>query len=425
MTTLSRPISRAGRGRRSAKIAAASCLMLLLAACSSTTAGGGGGSSDESVDEVDISDVDESALEETIRRAFLQDVPQEEIDPVVLNALGVASTPLTSEQEEIFETCLQSNSCETGRGSLTIAFPNDNVNPWRNVFRAELTAQAIASPQISEIIYSSASDVAGFLANFRSLVAQQVDIIVINSIFASAIGPVLQQAEDAGITVVEAHTPLPDDVASQVDSQIVPDLCSMFTDAAEQVAASGSSNETYALYTGVAGNSNAATWQPCFEDGMQQAGWSRVVEGFTQWTPQGTAQAANALVASGEDPGAIVYDYTPEDFVQPYIEDGETPPVVVSNVVNQAWLAAVRDAQDAGVELQSLVSNSQVWIGRIAVTAAVMMKAGQDVAQDITSPGPMVPVEDILDFYDPEIPANAPVPSLLTPEQITLALSVS
>jgi hypothetical protein len=61
--------------------------------------------------------------------------------------LALASTPLTAEQNTLLTTCLRKAVCETGRGSLTIAFPNDNVNTSRSTFRGELTAQAIASPR--------------------------------------------------------------------------------------------------------------------------------------------------------------------------------------------------------------------------------------------------------------------------------------
>lgn len=410
-------------GRRWVLAGALVTAVVLAAACSSTTSGT---VQRGSVDPVSIEGIDPVAVQATATKAFLHEIPVAELDPVVHNTMAVASTPLTDEQTDTYKRCLRKNVCETGRGSLTIAFPNDNVNPWRSIFRAEFTAQAIASPQIKKIIYNTSNDVAGFLANFRSLVVQQVDIIVINSIYAGAIGPVIEQAKKAGIVVIEAHTPLPSEVSSLVDSEITPDLCQMYTDAGRMIAASPTvSDKSYALYTGTPGNSNAAAWQPCLERTLREAGWRRSLEGFTQWTPQGTSQAANALLASGQKPGALVYDYTPEDFVRPYVDRGSTPPLVMSDVVNQAWFTAFKGAQDARLNPYSLISNSQVWIGRVAVTAGIMVRAGQPVGRKITSPGPIVSMADVLKYADPAIPANTPVPSLLSTEQIILALSAS
>ncbi|OZF07787.1 hypothetical protein CH300_05065 [Rhodococcus sp. 15-1154-1] len=417
------PLRRKGAGSRRARYAAALAAMALVAGCSSTTAGSNG--SGDSVDPVSSDIATPEATQATIDKAFLQPVTADSLDPTILNTMAVASVPLTSEQDATFAQCMQSNVCETGRGSLTVAFANDNVNPWRSIFRGEVTAQAIASPQVAKIVYNSSTDVAGFLANFQSLVAQRVDIIVLNSIYGGAVGPVLQQAKDAGILVVEAHTPLPDDVVGSVAAQVVPDLCQTYTEAGEAIAATDAPNKSYAMYTGVPGNSNAATWQPCFERSMQAAGWTRALEGFTQWTPQGTAQAANALLSSGTTPGAIVYDYTPEDLVRPFVDRGQTPPVVMSDVVNQSWLTAFTEARDANLNPTSFVTNSQVWIGRIAVTAGIMLRAGQEVSPQMTSPNPVVPLDDVLQNADPSIPASTPVPTLLTPAQIALALSAS
>jgi ABC-type sugar transport system substrate-binding protein len=403
-------------------VAAVLVIGALVTGCTSTTAGR---VHRGSVEGVSAAVADPSALRATIGKAFLHDVPAETLDPVIRNALAVASVPFSDGQRATYERCLSSNVCETGRGSLTIAFPNDNVNPYRSIFRGEFTAQAIASPQVKKIIYSSSNDIAGFLANFRSLIVQQVDIIVLDSIYAGAIGPAIKQAKDAGVVVIEAETPLPPDTSSLVDSQIATDFCQMYNEAGQKIAAAANSNRTYALYTGIPGNSSAATWQPCLERTLQDAHWTRAVEGFTQWTPQGTSQAANALLASGKRPGALVYDYTPEDFVKPYVDRRETPPLVMTDVVNQSWFTTFQDAQAAQLKPFSLIAHSRVWLGRTGVTAGIMIRAGQPVAQKITAPAPIVSMADVLQYADPSIPANTPVPSLLTTEQIKLALSAS
>jgi ABC-type sugar transport system substrate-binding protein len=416
---------RTRKSRSTLSLTASAVCALFVAGCVDTTAASDSSLSDGPPFVSAVDSVAPAALKATIDTAFLTDVPTDQLDPVVVNAMAVASTPLTPEQNALLEKCLNSVTCDTGRGSLTVGFPNDNVNPWRSVFRAELTAQAIASPQVKRIIYNSANDVVGEIANIKSLIAQRADIIVMNTVYASAILPAVNQAKRAGIAVVQAQTPLPVEVAAAMDSVVAPDLCTLYSQAAKQVADAVKTASTYGLYTGIAGNSNAAVWQPCWQKTLNDAGWTQAVEGFTQWTPQGTVQAANALLASGRNPGAIVYDYTPDEFVKPYIRERRTPPVVMSDVVNYSWLRTFQEAKNAQLNPQGYVSNSQVWYGRVAVTAGVMIKGGEHVAKSIAPPSPTVSVDSVLGNYDPNIPANAPFPSLLTPEQITLALSVS
>ena len=266
-----RPWRRRSGGARSAALVAVLVIGALVTGCSSTTAGHVERGSVEGIS----SDVaDPAAFQATINKAFLDEIPADTLDPVIRNTLAVASVPLTPEQQATYERCLSSNVCQTGRGSLTIAFPNDNINPYRSIFRGEFTAQAIASPQVKKIIYSASTDIAGFLANFRSLIVQQVDIIVLNSIYAGAIGPAIKQAKEAGIVVVEAETPLPPETSSLVDSQIATDFCQMYVEAGEKIAAANTTNTIYALYTGIPGNSSAATWQPCLERTLRDAGWT-------------------------------------------------------------------------------------------------------------------------------------------------------
>ena len=51
---------------------------------------------------------------------------------------------------------------------------------------------------VGKVIYSLGADVANWLANFKSLIAQRPDVIVIDSIYGPAIAPAVQQAKAAG-----------------------------------------------------------------------------------------------------------------------------------------------------------------------------------------------------------------------------------
>ena len=172
----------------------------------------------------------------------------------------------------------------------------------------------------------------------------------------------------------------------------------------------------------IPGNASAANWQPCLVEGLDSAGWEQVIEGFTQWSPQGQAQEANALFASGTNPAVVAYDYTMEDFAAPFLEAGQTPPIMMSDVVNYSYLKQLKEAQDAGIAAKAYVANSRVWFGRIGVTAGIMKAQGEDVDHLIDIPYPMVDADTLLETFDPAMPANAPVPTLFTAEQMTWIL---
>src|SRR5690349_21427919 len=100
-------IRRAGRTTRlvTAAVAAGGALALILAGCTSTTSGGANEESTLSGETTDITvdSVDQDQLAATITKAFLTDVPVDDLDPVVADTLAVASVPLSDENEALFE----------------------------------------------------------------------------------------------------------------------------------------------------------------------------------------------------------------------------------------------------------------------------------------------------------------------------------
>lgn len=419
---------RPARVHRITKIAGLFASAVLLAACSNTTAAQNNSGTTASGETISAASVDQKALATTIRKALLADVPISGLDPVVADTLAAASIPLTPEQNKLLDTCLRQSSCDTGRGTLTIGIDASAANnPWWNIRRAEATAQAIAYPQVKRIIYTSSANgnIAEVLANIRSLITQRVDVIVEDPVFGSAILPAVQQAKQAGVAFVTANSPLPADTTSQTSAQFPFDVCTMAKSAAGEVAKSVGQKSTYALYTGIPGNAVGAEWQPCAQQTLDQAGWTQAVQGFTQWTPQGTAQAASALLATGKDVGAIFSDDYVDDFMKPYIVANKPIPVTFNDTPRFSSYQVFDNAKKANLNPVAYVANGHVWYGRLAVTAGVMIKSGQQVAPKIVPPIPVVSLESTLDLNVPGAPANVPLSSLLTADQMQLALSVS
>ena len=431
MKTSRRHKPRSASGKRSSLLIAAAAFALMLSACSSTTASGGdGGAATSKVDSKEIptaASVDPKQLSATIEKALFAPLPASELHPVVADSLAVASIPLTAEQRALLSKCLSSRSCDTGRGTLTVAINADFTNaPYWSIRRAEATAQAIQYPQVRKVIYTSAEsgDIAQVLANLRSLIAQKVDIIVEDPVFGGAILPAVTQAKAAGIAFVTANSPLPESVGSQATSQIPFALCDWGKAAAEKVIANaGSRPKTYAMYTGVPGNAIAPLWQPCAEKAMVAAGWKKIASGYTQWTPQGVAQAANGLLASGKNPSAILLDGFYEDFVRPFINKGKTPPMVATSAALYSSLPVYEDGKKRGFDMQAFAGNGHLWYVRTAVTAGVMSKLGLEVPNNIFLPVPVASFADLQKLSEPGIPGNVSFSTLLDRELAVEALS--
>ncbi|MEV8148564.1 substrate-binding domain-containing protein [Arthrobacter sp. NPDC080073] len=404
-------------------------LATILTGCSTTSAANTTASASNGVpaDLITASSVDPTQLAATAKKALLADVPVSQLPPVVADAFAVASKPLTDAQVQLLKTCLSQRSCDTGHGTLTVAINADFTNnPVWSVRRAEATAQALAYPQVKRIIFTSSSsgNIAEVLANLRSLISQRVDIIVEDPVFGAAILPAAKEAKAAGITFVTANSPLPPEAASAVSAQLPYDLCGIGTDAAKKILADTTTgSKSYALYTGVPGNSNAGEWQPCAEKVLKAAGWQQAVSGFTQWTGQGETQAANELLASGKDVSAMFYDYSADSFLRPYISAGKTPPASFVDTANYSAFDLANEAKKGGLKAANYVSNGHVWYVRMGVTAGIEIKLGVSVPNKVLAPVPVVALADIQDQNVLDMPRNVPLPTLLSPELANLALS--
>jgi len=412
-----------------AALAAGGVIALLLSGCSSTTSSGPkeGHSVSGSASGITVDSVDQAQLASTIRKAFLVDTPVSELNPLVADTLAVASVPLSAENEKLFAECMQQPTCDTGRGTLKIGIPIfATANAYNNVNRAEATAQLLAYPDVNKIYFSiSNGDVASSIANVKSLITQGVDAIILDPSLGAALKSVLQEAKDAGILVIGVVTPASDDVRSALTMQVPIDLCATYENGVKALTDKVTAPSTYMLFSGIPGNDNAAAWQPCAKKALDAAGWTQLRDAFTNWTSQGEAQAANALRASGDKPGAILYDYSSDQLVRPFVDAGETPPAVISDVSTYSWLSVVQDAKDAGVSIDSWLANGHVWFSRLGVTAAMEMLSGKELPASVPVDLPMVPTEDVMKTDWKGIPADAVIASLLTNDQITKALAAN
>lgn len=372
-----------------------------------------------------------SAVAEYLENTFAGTVPADKFEPYVLHAFDVAaSNPLTDEQQDTLFKCLSEATCEIGPGELTMGYVESNaLNPIRRVQRMEAIAQALAYPEVGKIIYTDAGgDLSTFISNFRSLIAQNVDLVFVNSDFGAATLEVTKEAMEAGIkTVIIQGIP---GAEEGVDYDVLlgaSNACAAWTESANRAIEVLGKDKTYALYTGVPGNAYAGAWQPCWKQTVEAAGWKEVFNGTTDWTPQGTQQAAAALLASGTDPDAIVYDYSPANFIQPYLDAGETPPaffVAATNAVDwKQYQQAQADGVDFPVYIQAAAGGYTM---RPGISAGIEKALGMDgVPSDITTPWVLAQLKDVVQNYDPALPDLTPMVSDVPVEWVVKALSAS
>jgi ribose transport system substrate-binding protein len=98
-----------------------------------------------------------------------------------------------------------------GQTSYKIGFSNPGGvgNGWREAMICSAKVQAAKSGKVSSIqVIHKETDAAGQLADIRTLIAADVDAIIINPAGPDALNPGIKEAIDAGIVVVSVDAPV-------------------------------------------------------------------------------------------------------------------------------------------------------------------------------------------------------------------------
>jgi ribose transport system substrate-binding protein len=97
-------------------------------------------------------------------------------------------------------------------GSYKIGISNNAAgNGWREEMICSMKAQALASGEVASMnVIHRTTDAAGQLADLRTLISDGVNAIVVNPADPEALNPALDEAAQAGITVVAVDSPVTD-----------------------------------------------------------------------------------------------------------------------------------------------------------------------------------------------------------------------
>jgi ABC-type sugar transport system substrate-binding protein len=322
-------------------------------------------------------------------------------DPIILKTLKIATTPLTAAQQAKVSECMKSSTCSTGQGKLTLGIADSFGDiPWRVQARLEQTAQAIQSGQVKKIIYTNGhGDLQKSQANFRSLLAQRVDIISAYYDFASAMTSLFRQAQRQGAIVTSYISPVPHGDGAKDAIQFSENYEDVANSMADAIKEGHPSPGNAALMTGVAGNPTGSAWQPTAQKNLEAAGWKVIYKGNTSWTPAGELAATSALIAKGKPVDALLYDGAgPTNLIKGFQRAGKKIPAVASfspdNTYYSLW-------QSIGSPKDQYVTDSQTWTGRVAVQAAIDRANGETVPGEIVLPQPLVATAKAKPFWGP------------------------
>ena len=128
----------------------------------------------------------------------------------------------------------------------------------------------------------------------------------------------------------------------------------------------------------------------------------------TDWSQQGTFSAASALISSGTQVDAILYDYATQtvNIVEAYQQAGEQVPTQITWTTDNTLLQMWEESQESDQPWDLYYTTSINFEGNIALRALAEALNGDDVSPELIFPLPFVKAQ--MGDYDPDQPPNGP-----------------
>jgi ABC-type sugar transport system substrate-binding protein len=318
----------------------------------------------------------------------------ENVGPVVQASFSRFADGLTAEQRTLALQCWKDSVCETGTGGdVSVALADGfGENVWRQVTKMEFIMEALTYPNIGKIIYTSGrNDPTKAISDLRSLIAQQVDVIVIFADASTALLPTIQEATEAGsLVILHNGTYVGGEPGTDFLTTVTENLCDLGTGMIKAVADNTGETDDIGVVElgGTPGNGLSAAWQACSDDEIaKHPGMKLLGKADTNWTQEGSFQAVSGFLAQDAGVDGIVYEYA-DGFrggLRAYQEAGKEPNVVVAlRTDEQGLFCDWEEVNDPDFKI--FFASGHNFQSGVALTAGMMKLAGEDIPTVVDIP---------------------------------------
>ncbi len=340
------------------------------------------------------------------------------VPEVALAAFYRAGLPVSAEMQALAIQCWKDKICDTGTGGpITVALADGfGENFWRQMTHMEFILQALTYPEIGKIIYVSSlmystGDAARSVADFKSLVAQDVDVIIFFPDAGDALLPAVREATANGTIAITHSYGRIGEPGTDYPTFVAEDVCllgQLFAQTLNEQVGSGK----VAFLGGTPGNPLSAYWQSCEEPELS-ADLTLVGRADTSWTQQGTLEAVSGLISA--DPDIKGYSYEAADSflggVRAYEAAGLPLDITLTLRTDEMSLFCEWERIN-NPNFNVFYASGGNYQSRVALTAAMMQLKGYELSPDgIILPTVMRQLS--AGTCNPDVPQEASVSSLI------------
>jgi ribose transport system substrate-binding protein len=306
----------------------------------------------------------------------------------VLAAVYRAGLPVSGAKLKLALKCWKQNICDTGtNGKYTVALADGfGENVWREVTHMEYVLGALTYPEIGKIIYvSGQNNTQKQISDFRSLIAQNVNVIIGFPDAGAAMLPSYREATKRGIVVVPYTSTPGGTPGKDFASFVSEDLCTLgknFAGVMNQQVKSGK----IVFLGGTPGNGLSKAWQACEKPALSKS-IQVVGKADTNWTRQGTLQAMSGFLSKYPDLKGVSYEYADGSLglIQAYQAAHKPLNLVLTLRTDEMDLfCAAKKINNPKFKI--FYSQGGNFQSRIALTTAMMKLEGMSVPTTVTLP---------------------------------------
>jgi ribose transport system substrate-binding protein len=334
-----------------------------------------------------------------------------------------AATKAETTEEETSEATEASTETEAAE-AFVIGLSNFSLgNSWRVQMVAEAQYAASQNPLVKELIVTEAEESAEKqISDIEDLISRGVDAILITAVNPEALVPVVDEAMEAGIVVVD------------FDNIVYTDniTCHVKVDQKEfgrvqgewLVKALGEKGDIIA-FNGIKGTAISAERFEGAKSVFDQYPDIKIVQDVAADWDYARAKAAmeDLLAAYPEIDGIWSQGGAmSEGAVEAYMEKGLTPPPVTGEDGN-GFLKLWKEIRDSGKypTFDSIATSMPTWCSAKALEVALDALIGKTVEKEIVIPIPTITAETLDDYVKPDLPDSYWCNSQL-PEEIVLEI---
>ncbi|HKZ69041.1 MAG TPA: substrate-binding domain-containing protein [Anaerolineales bacterium] len=352
-------------------------------------------------------DADPAVLTKSI--GTTEGVPQ-----IALAAIYRGGLPVDQARMDLAVKCWKEKICDTGTGGpITVALADGfGENFWRQMTHMEFILQALTYPEIGKIIYITAlGDTQRSISDFRSLVAQDVDIIIGFPDAGDALLPAVREATERGITYITHSYGRIGEPGTDYPTFVAEDVCllgQLFAETLNREVGNGK----VAFLGGTPGNALSAYWQSCEEPALSPD-LTLVGRADTSWTREGTLQAVSGFISSNPDIKGYSYEAADSFMggVRAYEAAGLPLDIVVTLRTDEMSLFCEWQKIN-NPNFKIFYASGGNYQSRIALTAAMMGLKGYELPADgIILPTVMRELD--ASTCNPDVPQEASTSSLI------------